>query len=142
MKKKNILLLGYMAALGFLSLNPWITPSSEPVSKGLWFELPFDKLDHAVAYAGLATLFLWVGGKYCTGFKLWLLGFLLPALIGILMEYCQGWFTEIRMFSYGDALANSVGALLGLVLFAMAKFMVRRFSGHRWANRLEALLSW
>ena len=40
----------YLLALAFLSLNPWLRPSSAPAPGGL----PWDLIDHAIAYAGLA----------------------------------------------------------------------------------------
>lgn len=103
-------LLGlYLAALGFLSLNPWIKPSPEP-ALGL---VPSDLLDHAVAYAGLAVLMLLALRRWMDGARWAVSALLLPALIGFFYEFCQGWLTESRTFSYDDACANAVGALLG-----------------------------
>jgi VanZ family protein len=103
-------LLGlYLATLGFLSLNPWIKPSPEP-ALGL---VPSDLLDHAIAYAGLAVLMLLALRRWTQGARLALLALLLPVLIGFFYEFCQGWLTEARTFSYYDAGANGVGALLG-----------------------------
>jgi VanZ family protein len=39
------------------------------------------------------------------------------SFVGVLLEYCQFWFTATRQFSYDDAIANVFGAALGVILF-------------------------
>lgn len=110
---KKWLLPGYLTALAFLSLNPWFLPSPEPALG----TIPWDGVDHAVAYAGLAVLTLFGVREWPRGWQrlLWALVFTLG--VGLLYEYCQFWFTTTRNFSYADVYADGVGALLGIVLF-------------------------
>ncbi len=78
-----------------------------------------DKIGHFVAYAGFA--FVW--GVYFVkvlNFQLLKssrLVFLWSVSFGVLMECCQWVFTSYRQFDYYDMLANTVGSLLGLLVF-------------------------
>lgn len=107
------LLTAYLAVLAFLSLNPWLRPSSEPVAGFL----TWDKVDHAIAYAGLAILATLGLRERIKGWALPVLVLLLSAAIGVLIEFCQSWLTTSRTFSYYDAYANGCGALLGTAAF-------------------------
>lgn len=102
----------YLGALGFLSLNPWFKPSGE-TAFGL---IPWDKIDHAVAYGGLTVLLVLALSKTRRRKTAVGGGILIASAIGLLTEFCQAWFTDSRMFSYLDACANGVGALTGAVV--------------------------
>ncbi len=107
------LLAGYLSVLAFLSLNPWLRPSSAPAPGGI----PWDLIDHAIAYAGLAVLAILCLRGRVRGWALPVLALLLSASLGFFIEFCQSWFTSSRNFSYSDAYANGCGALLGVIAF-------------------------
>jgi hypothetical protein len=69
-----------------------------------------DKLGHLLAYA---TLSAWAVMVFATRRAWWLAALALVAL-GIGMELAQGALTDTRMRDPLDALANSLGVLLGL----------------------------
>ena len=110
----------YLVILAFLSLNPWLHPDSSPAIGNI----AWDKIDHTFAYCGLSLLLL---STYRHHKQLWRISFIVllaSALIGVLFEYCQLWFTATRQFSYDDALANVFGAALGVILFWCYLFVV------------------
>ena len=106
-------LLVYVGSLVFLSLNPWLRPDSD-TAMGY---IAWDKIDHAVAYCIFSFLFM-SAYKYHkqSGMDSFMV-LLICSLVGILLEYCQLWFTSNRQFSYEDAGANALGGLIGLALF-------------------------
>lgn len=114
------LLALYLAALVFLSLNPWLRPSSAPA---VGF-LTWDKLDHALAYA-LLTVILILALRRCA----FAVAALLSMAIGIGLEFGQAWLTETRSFSQFDAYANGFGAALGAVGLGFQRLsgLVRRY---------------
>jgi VanZ family protein len=71
-----------------------------------------DKLGHLLAYF---TLSAWAVMVFATRRAQWLAALALVAL-GVGMEFAQGAFTDYRMQDPRDALANTVGVLLGLVI--------------------------
>jgi len=105
--------LFFLIVLGFLSLNPWLRPAS---SEAIGF-ITWDLLDHAAAYSLLSVLMMLAFRQH--GRPLMMASIVIPAasLIGILLEYCQYWFTVSRQFSFFDAAANVCGAVLGVILF-------------------------
>jgi VanZ family protein len=106
-------LLLYLVILGFLTLNPWLRPDS---NLAIGF-IPWDLLDHAVAYGLLSVLMMLA---FQQKGRPWVMtSIVIPAtsLIGILFEYCQYWFTLNRQFSFFDAAANMCGAVLGVIVF-------------------------
>ena len=119
---KRLLLL-YLAALGFLSLNPWFKPSGEAAFGGV----AWDKFDHAIAYGGLTVLLLLSFTRTPRGAAPALWAILAASGLGILTEFCQAWFTDSRMFSYLDASANSVGAVLGAAALWSFRSLSSRF---------------
>lgn len=81
--------------------------------------LASDKLGHAAAYCLLAWLMLYGLSRTTpatTGLGLVVLAF--AAGYGALMEYVQFAFFPDRHFEYDDMLANTLGALIGWLLFA------------------------
>jgi VanZ family protein len=103
----------YIVVLAFLSLNPWLHPNSSTAIG----DITWDKIDHAAAYCLLSLLLM----SLCRHKKQqWIVSctvLLICPLVGILFEYCQLWFTATRQFSYHDAMANVLGAVLGVILF-------------------------
>lgn len=82
-----------------------------------------DKLEHGLAYfllaAGAVQLFRSRGG--------WMVAGLALVLVGIGVEFAQGAYTTDRMRDPFDAIANTVGVLLGLstVLTPMRDLLLR-----------------
>jgi len=94
-----------VALLLYLSLTP--VPPEIHVGNG-------DKIGHALAYATL--MFWW--GQLVSGFSRRLLLGAALALLGIVLEFVQGW-TGWRTFDTNDMLANAAGVALGWVLVAL-----------------------
>lgn len=69
-----------------------------------------DKLEHLLAYAILAAGAVQL---FPRGRGLWMAGGGL-VLMGVLLEFAQGALTSTRMADPADALANTVGVVLGL----------------------------
>ena len=107
------LLILYIALVVFLSLNPWLKPDS---SAAFGF-LTWDMIAHAGAYGGLAMVLMLALIRRGTGLAITALVILVCGLGGILMEYCQSWFTLTRQLSMHDAAANFMGAVLGASAF-------------------------
>jgi VanZ family protein len=127
------LLVIYMAALAFLSLNPWVRPSSEPAVG--W--IPWDKIDHAVAYAVLIVIAILAFQREIRGFGLLMaVAASFSAATGVLLEFCQSWLTETRSFSPFDAYANGLGAVIGVAGFWSFRFLFG--SGRRAQKNIPA----
>lgn len=76
----------------------------------------YDKWSHFLAFAGISFLWLWTGPKY--------LSVIVSAILfGLLIEILQGSLPESfhRSFDWYDWLADSIGVLLGLPLFAVSR---------------------
>ena len=69
-----------------------------------------DKVGHLLAYA---TLSAWAVMLFATR-RAWLLAALALVALGIGMEFAQGALTDHRLRDPRDALANTLGVLLGL----------------------------
>jgi len=109
----RVVLSIYFAILAFLSLNPWLHPDSgQAIGNIAW-----DKIDHTAAYCLLSLLFMSTYRRYKQQWVVSLMALLTCSLMGVLLEYCQLWFTSTREFSYYDAVANVFGAVLGVALF-------------------------
>jgi len=80
-----------------------------------------DKIGHFIAYAGFAFVwgFFFVKSKKYNLKKSIGLSLLWSVFFGVLMECCQWFFTNYRQFDYYDMLANTFGAVLGLLLFGI-----------------------
>jgi VanZ family protein len=115
----HVLLINFVI-LVFLSLNPWLHPdSSQAIGNIAW-----DKVDHLAAYCLLSLLFLSTYRRHKHQWVVSLFTLITCSLVGILLEYSQLWFTFTRQFSYYDAIANSLGAVLGVTLFWCYRFVV------------------
>lgn len=85
----------------------------------------FDKFGHFAFHFGLTFLwFLFLKTTYKTENKFALSkAFLFSFFFGILIEICQGLFTETRQSDIYDVIANSLGALTAVVII---------FIGNKW----------
>ena len=121
MQKTVYLIAVYLFILAFLSLNPWLMPSSS-LAFGV---LPWDKVEHMLAYGLLSGLILYTC-KFVKHKGLFSIAVLsICSLIGVGFECCQYWFTSSRNFSMGDAGANVFGALLGVMAFWSLSFIAQ-----------------
>ena len=82
-----------------------------------------DKFLHALAYTFLMWSWLLVFRNNTT-FTIKLLLFLLLVLFGVFLEFLQGNLTDYRTFDWNDALANTIGLILGLLSFRFVYRMV------------------
>ena len=102
-KRPVAVLIAYSAFIVWASLKKTGNGASIP---------HLDKVLHFVIYAILAALACWVLSKM-DRWKIWLGA----SLYGGLMELCQGYFTQGRMASLADALANAIGAAIAVLLY-------------------------
>ena len=109
------LLISYLLALGFLSLNPWILPDSH---RAFDLMITWDLIDHTIAYGFLAVLLLSVVLRDRKR-RFWIiaLAVLASSTIGLSIELGQFWLTSTRQFSWHDAYANAIGSFIGALLF-------------------------
>ncbi len=103
----------FLIILGFLSLNPWLLPDPE---QAVGF-ITWDLLDHAAAYSLLSVLMMLAFRQQERPWVMASIVIPVSSLIGVLLEYCQYWFTSNRQFSFFDAAANVCGAALGVIVF-------------------------
>lgn len=82
-----------------------------------------DKVYHALAYGGLAWLLMRALSASMPGRKApaVLAAFLAASVFGAFMEFLQSALTTTRTGDLYDALANGVGAALGLIAYQLAK---------------------
>lgn len=80
-----------------------------------------DKIGHFIAYAGFSFIwgFYFLKLKKFTFAKTIVTSLVWSIFFGILMEVCQWLFTSYRQPDYYDILANSAGALIGLLIFGI-----------------------
>lgn len=79
-----------------------------------------DKIAHLGFYAIFSILwFLYLRTNIKNTKKLFLIVFILSVSFGIMIEICQSVFTENRQADVNDAIANTIGASLGLVIMAV-----------------------
>lgn len=110
----------YLLVLLFLSLNPWLRPASTASL------LSPDRLDHALAYGGLAViLYLCLQNSIIDSGSAWIVALLAAIAAGILIELAQTLFTPHRSGSFADAVANAIGAGLGYMAFRLFRFIAR-----------------
>jgi len=119
-------LLCYLSALLFLSLNPWVRPAT-----GNDLFSP-DKVEHALAYGGLAIiafvcLVRWRNGSIGGTAHAWLWAVLFAAVVGGLLEIAQSLLTHNRTGSVEDAVANALGAVLGFAAYQFVQAIRARW---------------
>ena len=79
-----------------------------------------DKVAHLGFYAIFSILwFLYLRNKIENTKKLFLIVFVLSVSFGIFIEFCQSAFTANRQADINDAVANTIGATIGLILMAI-----------------------
>jgi Predicted integral membrane protein len=79
-----------------------------------------DKIVHLCFYAVFSILwFQYLKSRIQNTRTLFLSVFFLSVSFGILIEVCQSLFTENRQADLKDAIANTIGALLGLAIMAL-----------------------
>ncbi len=111
MVKKNILSISVALIIMYLSLI-----NAKKFDDISTFELA-DKLVHTAMYFGFMGLIMFENRKtLITGRKLFIAA-LIPLFYGILMEVLQGTLTETRTASVLDALFNSLGIILAVLLW-------------------------
>jgi VanZ family protein len=115
-----MVLVSYLLLLGLLSLNPWFRPASNDDL------LSPNKVDHALAYGGLAILVFLCINRPRIEYKRaasgeWLAAILIAVTVGILLEATQSLFTDYRNGCVADALVNAIGAILGYVAYNSAR---------------------
>lgn len=116
----HAVLVLYLLVLLFLSLNPWLRPTSTASL------LSPDRLDHALAYGGLAViLYLCLQKSIIDSGRSWIAALLTAISVGVLIELAQTLFTHHRSGSFADAAANAIGAGLGYMVFRLFKFIAR-----------------
>jgi VanZ family protein len=119
------------AVLALLSLHPH---PEELIPITMW-----DKLEHFLAYATLAivlghAVFLTLGARRALAAALTVLG---ASAYGVLMEILQHWFPP-RTPDVWDAVANAIGACIGIALFLAGRAALRPIAVR--AGVLAALL--
>lgn len=114
--------LFFLIILGFLSLNPWLRPDSTQAAGFISWDL----LDHAAAYSLLSVLMMLAFRQQNRPRMMASIVILAASLVGVLLEYCQYWFTATRQFSLFDAAANVFGAVVGVIAFWSAQVYRKR----------------
>ena len=109
----GIWILGWVLAISLSLLRP------PPIG----IDLPdSDKVGHLLAYA---TLSAWAMMIFATR-RAWLLAALGLVALGIGLEFAQGALTDYRLRDPRDAIANTLGVLLGLTaLLGRAQFALQ-----------------
>ncbi|WP_232823758.1 MULTISPECIES: VanZ family protein [Salinicola] len=103
-----MLTLIWVAGIAWGSLSP---------ASDLPQHLPWDKLNHFIAYAGLAA------GLRLTG-RRWMVAWGVAVIVSIVIEVLQIWVPGRHGGDWGDILANALGAGVGLVgLFLIGKWI-------------------
>ncbi|WP_239023843.1 VanZ family protein [Salinicola corii] len=108
-----LLTLVWAAGIAWGSLSP---------AADLPQHLPWDKFNHFIAYAGLAT------GLRVAGCR-WLLAWLVAVAFSVVVEYLQLWVPGRQGGDWGDILANSLGASVALLALSMIGMWRRRDRG-------------
>ncbi|OLO05714.1 hypothetical protein BTW07_01845 [Salinicola socius] len=107
-KRCAMLTLIWVAGIAWGSLSP---------ASDLPQHLPWDKLNHFIAYAGLAA------GLRLTG-RRWMVAWGVAVIVSIVIEVLQIWVPGRHGGDWGDILANALGAGVGLVgLFLIGKWI-------------------
>ena len=113
------LVLFVLAALTILLLS--IMPNPPVPQTGL---LSWDKVQHALAYAFLASLAGWaLLPLVASPVRAWRYALIFALGYGVLMEVIQAWLTPARHGDVGDVLANALG---GLAIYGLARLISSR----------------
>ncbi len=79
-----------------------------------------DKIVHLTFYAIFSILwFLYLRNKIENTKKLFVIVFVLSISFGIFIEFCQSTFTVNRQADIKDAIANTIGATIGLLIMTV-----------------------
>lgn len=91
--------------------------------------LKFDKIGHLTFHFGITVLwFLFLKTTFKNENKYALIkAFLFSFLFGVVIEFCQGYFTESRKADFNDVFANSAGSLLAVGIIYFSKKLKDRF---------------
>lgn len=121
MAKKTVLRLGILYSL--LITIAFLMPTSGKLNQFDFF-IPIDKLLHAIIHLILA--FIWLTAIVYQKNKQiktkWIALTLISCVVyGIIIEIFQGQLVNTRKADFMDVIANSVGTLLGLLLFLKVK---------------------
>jgi VanZ family protein len=113
MVKKNKFSILVALIIAYLSLT-----SSHTFDKIPLINIPnFDKVVHFGMYFGFMSVIILENRKTIKGTsQLFLIG-LIPLLYGVLMEIMQATLTVTRSGSFYDALANSIGILISILIW-------------------------
>jgi VanZ family protein len=111
---KSYRILAWMWLILTLTLS--LLSRGTMASLNIWDMVGIDKLGHMGFYAILSFLwFMALRNKANQTVKI----ILSIVCFGVLMEYCQFYFTNGRAFEWLDALANSAGTIFGYILFVI-----------------------
>ena len=105
-----------------------IMPGQDLPSCLLFGFIPIDKFGHFSFYASLCFLLL-KNSQYSTkgiGTKSKILSFAIAVVYGALMEVIQGTFCPSRCADIHDVVANSIGAIIGLLAFLFLPNMIEK----------------
>jgi VanZ family protein len=117
MIKKNILSIIVALVIMYLSLA-----NSHTFDKVTFFNFPgADKIVHFCMYFGFMSVIIFENRKTIKSTGQLLLIALIPFFYGILMEILQSTLTTTRCGDINDALANSVGIIVSLLLWLLIK---------------------
>jgi len=117
MVKNNIFSILVALIIMYLSLA-----SSHTFDKVPFINIPnIDKVVHFGMYFSLMSVIIFENRKAIKSISLLFLTGLIPLFYGILMEILQATLTVTRTGSFYDALANSVGILVSVLLWLWIK---------------------
>lgn len=119
----------YLTIIAFLSLLP---PNDFP-------EIPLfpgaDKIVHTCMYLGLAWLACW--SMHAEIKRIWYFLIILFAIsYGVIMEIFQFLMHLGRSFDYYDMIGNSIGALIGVLIYIFMAQQKRKIDSKRAGNRV------
>lgn len=118
----------YLPAMGWIILILFLCTMPTPaIPKTSMFDLlQLDKIVHFFLFGGTVILLAYGYYRHRNGISGWmLLGIALAAsLYGLMIEFIQKYFTANRSFELLDVAADTIGALMGALIF---RFIGKRF---------------
>jgi VanZ family protein len=121
MLKRNILSIIVSLFIMYLSLS-----SADTFNAVSFFNFPFfDKIVHFGMYFGLMSVIIFENRKRIKSTPQLFLTGLIPLSYGILMEILQATITSTRSGSVYDALFNSFGILVSILLWLWIKPLIK-----------------